>query len=123
GEVGVAVAELLREVEAEPIGELGRSRHRVRVVREPLGRLRRRDEDALMVAAPLALAALERGPVPDRDEDVLERRTRGRVRVRIAGRDGGDAEGGSEVAQRCVPAPIAALVGALELDEEAVAPE
>ena len=123
GEVGVAVAELLGEVELEPAGELERARDRVGIVREPLGRLGRRDENALVVPAPLALAALERGSVADRDEDVLERRPALGMRMRVARRDGGDAERGREVAQRGVPARVAALVRALELDEEPIAPE
>ena len=44
-------------------------------------------EHALVVAAPLALAAVERGAVADRDEHVLERRAPRVVRVHVAGRD------------------------------------
>ena len=45
------------------------------------------------------------------------------MRVDVARRDGLDAEGGGKVAQACVPARVAALVRALQLDVEAVAPE
>ena len=75
-----------------------------------------------MVAAPLALAAVERRAVADRDEDVLQRRPRRRVRVRVAGRDRRHAERLGEVAQRGVAARVAALVRALELDVEAAGP-
>ena len=72
-----------------------------------------------MVAAPLALAAVERGAVADRDEHVLERRAARVVRVDVAGRDGRDAERRGEVRERGVAARVAALVRALELDVEA----
>ena len=55
--------------------------------------------------------------------DVLERGPAGMVRVDVAGRDRLDAERLGEVAQREVPARVAALVRALELDEEALAAE
>ena len=76
GEVGVAVAELLGQVEAEPLGELGGAGDGVAVVREALGDLGGCEQDGLVVAAPLGLAALERGVVADRDEHVLQRRAR-----------------------------------------------
>ena len=103
GEVGVAVAELLRQVELEPLGDLDRACDGVAVVGEALEHLGRREQDALVVAAPLALAAVERGAVADRDEHVLERRSPRVVRVDVAGRDGRHAERLGEVAQerRC----------------------
>ena len=76
-----------------------------------------------MVAAPLALAAVERGAAADRDEHVLERRAAGVVRVHVAGGDRAHAKRLGEVAERRVAARVAALVRALQLDEEAVAPE
>ena len=76
-----------------------------------------------MVAAALALAAVERRAVADRDERVLQADARARVRVRVAGDDGLDAERLREVAQRGVPANVAALVRPLQLDEEALAAE
>jgi hypothetical protein len=123
GEVGVAVAELLREVELEPLGELAGGFDRVRVLREAGRRLARGEEDALLVPAPLGLAALERGPVADGDEDVLEAEAAGIVRVHVAGGDGADAQRVGERAQRGVAAGVPAGVGALELDVEALAPE
>src|SRR3954447_469556 len=45
------------------------------------------------------------------------------MRVRVAGRDGGDPERLGELAQPGVPARVAALVRALELDVEPVATE
>ena len=71
----------------------------------------------------LALAAVERGAGRDRDEDVLQAGAARVVRVRVAGGDGPDAERFGEVAQCRVAACVAALVGALQLDVEAVAAE
>src|SRR5206468_8592268 len=56
GEVRVAVAELLRQVEAEPVGELDCAGDGISVVGKPLDRLLRSQENRLVVAAPLALA-------------------------------------------------------------------
>src|SRR5205823_937695 len=67
--------------------------------------------------------ALERGAVPDRDEDVLERDTARVVRVRVTRGDRLDPERRREVAQERVPARVAALVRPLELDEEPPPPE
>ena len=123
GEVGVAVAELLRQVELEALRELTGALDRGSVVGEALVHLLRREQHRLVVAAPLALAAVERRAVADRDERVLQADARARVRVRVAGDDGLDAERLREVAQRSVAAHVAALVRPLQLDEEAVAAE
>ena len=86
GEVGVAVAELLGEVELEALRELDGAGGGGRVdAGEALGRVCRRPQDALAVAAPLLLAAVEGGAAADRDERVLEERApraRGRARCR-----------------------------------------
>ena len=118
GEVRVAVAELLGEVEAEPVGQLDRARDGACVVGEALEHRRRGPEDALAVAAPLGLACLERAAVADRDEHVLQQRPPRVVGVRIAGDDRLDPERLREVAERRVTARVAALERALELDEE-----
>jgi len=57
GEVGVAIAQLLREVEQAPIGDLARAQRCV--TRQALEHLLRREQHALVVATPLALAAVE----------------------------------------------------------------
>src|SRR5579864_5113291 len=59
GEVGIAVAELLRQVEAKPVGELDRARDGAAVVGEALEHVGGRGEHGFVVAAPLALAAVE----------------------------------------------------------------
>ena len=123
-EVRVAVAELLGQVEAEAVGELGASLRGARVERaEPLQHLRRRAQDRLPVAAPLTLAAVERGATADRDEHVLEREPARVVRMDVTGRDRLHAEVGGEVAQASRPPDVAPLVRALQLDEEALPAE
>jgi hypothetical protein len=59
GEVRVAVAELLREVELEPLGELCGPRNGFEIVRETFGDRSGRKQDTLVVPAPLALGAFE----------------------------------------------------------------
>ena len=116
GEVGVAVAELLGQVELAAVGDLARARGRV--AWQALEHLVRREQDGLVVAAALRLAAVERGAVADRDERVLEAGAAEVVRVDVAGRDGGDAERCGQLFERGVAAGVAALVRALELDVE-----
>jgi hypothetical protein len=72
-----------------------------------------------VVPAPLRLARLERRVAADRHEHVLQEGAAARVRVGVAGRDRRDAERRRQVAQRRVPADVAALVRALQLDVEA----
>ncbi len=97
-EVRIAVAELLRQIELEPLRELGRARNGVSVVGKPLVHLLGREQHRLVVAAPLALAAVQRRAVVDGDERVLQAEARARVCVGIAGRDGRDAERLGEIA-------------------------
>src|SRR4029077_3663761 len=76
-EVGVAVAELLREVEREHLCDGGRPLGGGPVdAREVLDHLARRAEEALAVPAPLLLAAVEGRAAADGDEHVLEQRAR-----------------------------------------------
>ena len=58
----------------EPFGELAGALDRVAVVGEALEHLVGREQDRLVVAAPLALAAVERRALADRDEHVLQLR-------------------------------------------------
>ena len=82
-----------------------------------------RAQHRLAVAAPLGLAAVERGAAADRDEHVLQHCAAPVVRVDVSGRDGLHAEVLGEVEERGVAARVAALEGALQLDEEAIATE
>ena len=122
-EVRVAVPELLRQVELEPLREHGASLRRGAVEGEALEHLLRRPQVALAVPAPLGLAALERRAAADRDEDVLQERAAGMVRVDVPGRDRLDAEVLGEVAQEAEPPRVASLERPLELDEEALPAE
>ena len=123
GEIRIAIAELLREVEFEPLRELARPCNRFLVVGKPLEQLGRREQHGLVIAAPLALAPVERRAVADRDEGILEADAQTIMRVRVSRDDGVDAERLGEVAQRCVATHVPTLVGPLELDEEPVAAE
>jgi hypothetical protein len=123
GEVRIPVAELLGEVELEPLGELGGGAHRIPVVGKARGGFPGWKEDAFLVPAPLRFAALERNFVFHRYKHVLQVKAAGMVRVDVAGGDRADSELAGEVAERGVAARIAAGVRALELDEEAVAAE
>ncbi len=124
GEIRIAVAELLGQVELEPLGERGRPLGRGAIDRrEALDHLGGCAQDALPVPAPLALAAVERRPAANRDERVLQERASGRVRVHVAGGDRRHAEMLREIAQQRRAAGVAALERPLQLDEEAVAAE
>jgi hypothetical protein len=122
-EVRVAVAELLREVEAQPLGEVDGSRDPGAILGEPLHHLRRREQDALVIAAPLGLAAVECAAVTDGDEDVLQRRPAQMVCMHVPCDDRRHTEHLGEIAQTGVAPRVAALVRSLELDEEAVRAE
>ena len=123
GEVRVAVAELLGQVELEPLGELARALDGIGVHRKPLPSLFGGEEHGLVIPAPLTFRALEGRPVANGDHRVLERGATRVVRMRIAGGDGLDAQRLGELAQPRVPPRVAPLVRALELDEEPLAPE
>src|SRR5262249_1713927 len=119
-EVRVAVAELLGQVELEPLGKLIGPEDGVAGVGEPGGRLRGREEDGFVVAAPLPFAALERGAAADGDEHILEGSAAAVMGVSVPRRDRPDADRLGEVAQVRIAACVAALVRALQLDIEAV---
>ena len=73
-EVRIAIAELLGQVELEPGRQVAGAGDGSRIVREALRHCRGREKDTLVVSAPLALAAVQRGPMLDCDQRVLERR-------------------------------------------------
>ena len=123
GEVGIAVAELLGQVELEPAGELDASLGCRTVEGEALEHLLGSAEEALPVSAPLRLAPFERGSAADRNEDVLEQRAPRVMRVHVARRDGLHAEVLREIAEQCAAPGVPPFVRPLELDEEAPPPE
>src|SRR4051812_36682483 len=84
GEVGVAIAKLVRQVELEPFGELDGRPNGVLVLGPAGGSLRRRGKDELLVSAPLGLAAFERDVVLHGDEHVLQARTARMVRMYVS---------------------------------------
>ena len=74
-----------------------------------------------MIPAALRFGPVERGPMTDRYEDVLQRPSSRMMCMRVPCCDHRDAEGFRKVAQDRAPAPVAAFVGPLQLDEEAIA--
>ena len=98
-EVGVAVPELLRQVELEAPGEDRAPLGGGAVEGEALEHLLGRAEVALPIAAPFGLATLERRAAANRDEHVLEKRAPRMMRVDVSGRDRLDAEVLCEVAK------------------------
>ncbi len=122
-EVGIAVAELLREVELAALGHERRPLDGLAIERETVGDLTRRAQNRLVVPAPLRLGALERRAVPDRDHRVLQRCPRRRMRVDVARDDRLDPQRLREIPKTRVSPHVAPLERPLELDEEALAPE
>ena len=123
-EVGVAVAELLRQVELQPLRDHPGSLCCSPVdAREELDHLAGRAKEALAVAATLLLAAVERRPAANGDEDVLQQRSRAVVGVDVPGRDRLDAEVRRQVGQERVAARVASLERPLQLDVEALPSE
>ncbi len=119
----VAVAELLGQVEAQPLGQAQGLGDRLGVLGEARRHRPRRGQGRARVAAPLRLARLQRRPQPHRDEGVLQVGAAAGVGVDVAGRDAGDAEPLGEAGEPAVAGAVAAPVGALQLDPEAVAAE
>ena len=108
----------------EPLGEAQRLGHRLGVLGEALGHPPRASR------APSSSCRGGRGSEassvvaqPHRDEGVLEAGAARVVAVDVAGGDGGDPEPLGEAGEPAVARPVAAPVGPLQLDPEAVAAE
>ena len=120
---GVAVAEVLAEIEVELLRETCGLGHRVGVVAEARGHGLRGGEHVGVVAAAQGLGGVERRVLADGHEGVLEQGAVAVVRVDVAGGHGGHAETLRERFQRPVAAAVVAQVGALQLDPQAVGAE
>ena len=119
----VAVAEVVEEVEPQPLRQPPCLGDRLGVLREARGHRLRRGEHVRPVPAPHGLGGIERGVVADGHERVLERRARARVRVDVAGGHAGHAQPGGQAGQCPIARAVVAVEGALQLDQEAVAAE
>src|SRR5207245_2731180 len=73
-----------------------------RFARQPLEQLSGCEQNAFVVAAPFAFAAVEGRALLDRDEGVLQLCATCVVRMHIAGRDGRDAKQLGEIGERGV---------------------
>ena len=120
---GIAVAELLGQVEAQPLGEAQGLGDRLGVLGEARRHPPGRAEHRARVAAASRLRGLQGRPQPDRDEGVLEGGAARVVGVDVAGRDAGHAEPGGELGEPAVAGAVVAPVGALQLDPEVVGAE
>src|SRR5262249_45234492 len=89
-----------------------------RLLRQAFEHLRRSNEHALVVPAPLSLAAVERRATLDRNERILKARTPYVMCVHVAGRDGGYPNRLGQIDERRVSAGVAAHVRTLQLDVE-----
>ena len=119
----VAVAEVDREVEAQPLGQGGGLGHGARVVLEARGHRRRGGEHVRGVAAPQRLGRVERRVVAQRHEGVLQRRPRERVGVDVPGGHRGEPQPRSQPRQAPVARTVVALEGPLQFDEQVLGPE
>jgi hypothetical protein len=119
----VAIAELATEVELEPLGQPQGLGDRVRVLGEAFHHRRRRLQHRGRVPPPQRLGLLQRHSQPHRDEGVLQVGAAPRVRVHVAGGDGGHSQPLREAGEPAVPAAVPPPAGPLQLDPEAIAAE
>ena len=110
---GVAIAEVLGEVEAEPLRKPAALLDGVGVLAEALAHPLGRGQHMRRVAAPARFRLVERPAQPHRDHRVLQRDAIARVRVDVAGGDAGHAEPLGQLGEQAVAAPVVAPVGAL----------
>ena len=120
---GIAVAEILRQVERQLLGERERLDDRIGVVAEAVRHRRRRAQDVAVVAAAQRLGGVERRVGAQRDERVLQLCPAGGVRVHVARRDACHAEAPRKRVERSVARAVVAGERPLELDAHALAPE
>src|SRR5438876_722913 len=109
----IPVAELLVQVEPQPVGELDGAGDGVAVVGEPLDYVLGSEEHRLVVAPPLALAAVERRAAANSEVNVRKRRAKRMVRVHVACGGRRNADRLREDAEKRIAAGVAALVRAL----------
>ena len=121
--VGEPVAEIGHRV-LQPIGELARARHRVRVIAEERRHLVRRLSDSARRSAPGACpACVEVGVMMDAGEHVEQRPRLRRREPDAVGDEGRHAERRGQLRQRLVRRLLVAAVMPLQLDVGAIAAE
>ena len=121
---GVAVAEVLGQVEGQAVGELAGFVERLRVVVGE-ARLHRlgRGEDMGEVASSLWLRGVERGVGAEGDEGVLERGAGARVGVDVAGGHARHAHPLPQLGEAFVPRSVVALERPLQLHAQVLRAE
>ena len=115
----VAVAQVLREVEAQSLGQLDRLARGLGQVAEQDRHLARALEHVLAVAAPLGLAGLERLVRADGDQGVLQRAPPPLVHVHVVRGDGPQPEEPGALEQAAVAGAVAPPQRPLQLDAQA----
>ena len=122
--IGEEVVEILGQVERRaPLGDQPGCRQRLGIGGEALGHLLGRAEIELVVRPALAVAAIEVGMAPDRDQHVLEPVPPRDVVVDVAGRDVPHPDMLGELDHVRDPAGIAEDEVVLELDEDLIRPK
>ncbi len=119
----VAVAEVLFEIEAQPLGQAQRLRDRLWMVGEAVGHRPRRAHHMAAVAAAQRLGGVEREAMAQRHEGVLQLGARGRVRVHVAARHRADPEPPRPLGKGAVARAVVAFIGALQLRVEVLRAE
>ena len=120
---GIAVAELLGEVEAQALGEALGLGDRLGVLGEARRHRRRRGKGRGRVAAAVGLGLLQRLAAADRNQRVLQRRPPAVVSMDVAGGDAGNPKPLGEQRQPTIASPIPPPVGPLQLDPKPIPPE
>ena len=119
----VAVAEVLGEVEAQPLGQLDRLARGLGQVAEQERQLARALEHVLAVAAALGLAGLQREVRANGDHRILERAPPTVVHVHVVRRDRTEPEEARALEQAPVAGAVASPERSLELDAQAAPAE
>ena len=121
--VGIAVAEVLGQVEGQRLRQPPRLGHRIGMVLKARGHRRRRGQHVGVVAPAQRLGGIQRRVLADRHEGVLQARALARVGVDVAGRHARHAQPPGQRGQAAVERPVMTREGALQLDAQAVGPE
>jgi hypothetical protein len=120
---GVAISQVLRQVEGDALRHPAGLLHSLRVIGEAEPHLIRRRQRVRGVAAALGLALVEGLAQPHRHQRVLEGCALARVRVDVARCNRGHPQPLRQLGEQAVAAEVAAGEGALELHPQAVGAE
>ncbi len=120
---GVAVAEVLGEVETQPLSQPPALGDSLGMLAEAIGHPLRRREHVRAVAAPGRLGLVERRAQPHGHHRVLKGGAVSGVRMDVSSGDAGHFEPLGQLGQQPVAPAVVAPEGPLELDPEALRPK